>query len=310
MTLPRGPYCAMITPLEAGRVSRRMTEELIEAVIESGFAGLLVAGSTGEGALLTENQYRDMVSFAVAAAGHRLQVVAGALGPSGPQSLRSLQVAAELGADSGLVISPYYFKRGEVDLVAYFAALADESPLPLIVYNFPGTTGQRITSGEIARLAPHEQIVGYKDSNGDLSSLHQVVVDCGDRDFRVFQGLATLSYVSLCIGVDGVFSATANIIPKLDAEIFKTYRAGDLHRCTVLQKLQIDLVRALTVAGLPVGLGIKQALRILGKGGTDWCYPAKPSLDTRMLEKALNEIYAYWDGAGAEALSKSGDQGT
>jgi dihydrodipicolinate synthase/N-acetylneuraminate lyase len=280
MRLPGGVYCAMITPMAAAEVASAEVERLVRAFRSNNLAGVLVAGTTGEGPLLTPAQYRTVIEVAAAAASDELVVLAGASDTSSVRTLALLEIAARAGAHVGLVLLPYYFHTGNVDTVAYFALLARESPLPLVIYNFLRLTGQAVSPREIAMLASEDRIIGVKDSSGALAPFSRVIAATAAADFVALQGLATLAHVSLCAGADGFFSATANVVPALDAALYRAFVDGDLARCRDLQRLQADLAAAIGWFGAPVGVGVKRALAAVGRGNGDmWYHAAQPEGD-------------------------------
>lgn len=272
MRVPSGVYSAMITPMHNGVVNRDRIGRLVSSFRSHDFAGVLVAGSTGEGPLLTLEQYRTAVEATVEAANGELTVIAGASESSVPRALKSLEEATKAGADLALVVLPFYFHSGNIDTVGFFSSLAAKTPLPFIIYNFPRIAGQSITPEEIGSLYMMEGIVGLKDSSGLLSPLQQIIAEYSSGTFTVLQGLATLAYPSFCLGADGVFSAMSNIAPELDRELYNAFLQNEHVRCRALQKVQIDLVNAVGRIGVPVGIGVKRALKALGKDSGETLY--------------------------------------
>lgn len=276
MGIPGGMYCAMVTPFLRGQIDDRAMERIVAGLSIHGFSGVLVAGSTGEGPLLSEDQLKRAVEIVAGAAGNDLFVVAGVGAPGVRQTLRNADVAAGAGAAAVLVVLPFYFSSGDVDTVTYYRMVAQESPLPILAYNLPRIAGQAISPEEVRVLSDMGNIAGYKDSAGNLTELH-VVMDVVAPGFSVFQGLATLAFPSLCIGVHGVFSATSSMIPALDRALFRAYESEDFERCRRLQSLQIRLVRLLTASGCPIGLGLKKAMETRGLCGSETLYPTRAS---------------------------------
>jgi 4-hydroxy-tetrahydrodipicolinate synthase len=292
MRVPSGVYSAMITPLHRGEVDRNGIGRLVSGFRSHGFAGVLVAGSTGEGPLLTREQYRAAVEAATEAANGELTVIAGASEPSVPRALDTLETAAKAGADVALVVLPFYFHSGNIDAVEFFSSLAGNSALPFIIYNFPRIAGQSITPEEIGSLVALDGIVGLKDSSGVLPSLQKVIAEYSSDTFAVLQGLATLAYPSLCLGADGVFSAMSNITPELDRELYNAFLRNEHSRCRALQKVLIDLVRAISNFGSPVGIGVKRALQALGTDSGETLYYGKSGdrEDVNELQEILSRI--------------------
>ena len=293
MTVPAGIYCAMITPLRNGQLDERAVERIIDGLQRYEFSGVLVAGSTGEGPLLEESQLERLLRVVVDASGGRLFVICGASATSGPAVLSNIEVAARAGASAALVLLPFYFSAGDVDAVEFFLSIANSSALPLIAYNFPRIVGQSLSPEELQQIGALPNIVGYKDSSGNLSHL-QLAMSMVPDTVRVFQGLATLAYPSLCMRVGGVFSATSCLCPEFDAAMFRAFKNSDHVTCQNLQLAQIRLVRELTRSGCPIGVGLKRAMATVGLCSAETLYPSKAAnvgLSDRVSE-LLSEIQA------------------
>ncbi len=290
MKLPGGMYCAMVTPLKNGDIDEHASARIVRGLRENGFAGVLVAGSTGEGPLLLEEQLARLVEIVVGASGGDLCVIAGTSAPATRQALRNCDIVARAGAEGVLVLMPFYFSSGDVDAVAYYRTIAAESPLPVLAYNLPRISGQTFLPQEVRTVSGFDNLVGYKDSAGNVALLQAVLNDVPD-DFAVFQGLGTAAFPSLCAGVHGVFSATSSMIPELDAALFTAFADGDFERCRRLQAVQITLSRLVTASGCPVGVGLKAAMAARGICGAETLYPSRATgRPVERLPDVLREI--------------------
>jgi dihydrodipicolinate synthase/N-acetylneuraminate lyase len=295
----------MITPMRGRDIDTDELARLVAGFRELEYGGVLAAGTTGEGPLLTDQQYSQTVRTAVQSANGQMCVIAGASETSAVRALRTIEVAAKAEADAVLVLLPYYFRSGNVDVVAYFSEIARESPLPIVVYNFPRIVGQAVTAHEISELLQSKKIVGIKDSSGTLTPFNHLIAACGGSDFKVMQGLATLAYPSLCMGASGFFSATSNVVPELDKGIYRAFLNDEHELCRDLQRAQIALAQAIAKFGAPVGIGVKRVLHVLERGSADTMYPAvqakeeaKPDLD-RALKRVRELVASDFEGSTA-----------
>src|SRR5262245_17838236 len=159
-----GSIVALVTPLRNGRVDRDALAALIERQIAGGTSGLLACGTTGEAPTLTHEENEEVVRFTVERAKGRVPVLAGTGTYDTAESIRRTRAAAAAGCAGALVVTPYYNKPTPRGVKAHFLAIADVSPIPLMVYNIPGRTGTRIAPPLIAELAKHPRIVAVKDA--------------------------------------------------------------------------------------------------------------------------------------------------
>ncbi|MGI9430684.1 MAG: 4-hydroxy-tetrahydrodipicolinate synthase [Myxococcota bacterium] len=221
-----GLLTALVTPFRDGQVDERALEELVEIQIAAGVDGLVPCGSTGESATLSHAEHARVVEVVVAAARGRVRVVAGTGSNSTREATMFTQQAKEAGADGALLISPYYNKPTQEGIVAHYAAIAAETAFPLLVYNIPGRTASNILPATMARLAEIDQVVGVKESCGDLDQIAELI-SMVPEDFTVLSGDDWASLPLLAIGGHGVISTSSNIIPTDMVELVRSWRSGD-----------------------------------------------------------------------------------
>ena len=161
-----GSIPALVTPFAGGSVAEDAFRELIEWQIGEGSNGLVPCGTTGEVATLTADEHRQVVRIAVEAAKGRVPVIAGCGTYSTAASIERTRAAADIGADASLVVVPYYNKPSQAGLAAHFTAIADASPIPIVVYNVPSRTVADISVDTLAEIAKHPKIVAIKDATG------------------------------------------------------------------------------------------------------------------------------------------------
>ncbi len=232
----RGSIVPMITPFTAGgEVDDGALRDLIERAIEAGSHGISVTGTTGEPSALTLAERQHVMEVAAKAVDGRVPFVPGTGTNNLEETVRLTRAAQGLGADAALVIVPYYSRPSQEGLYRYFAAVADEVDVPILIYNIPGRTAVNMEPATMARLRRNRPgIIGVKESNKDFEHVSRVVYECG-RDFLVFSGIELLCYPMLAVGGAGHVSATANVLPAEVAQLYDLVAAGkwedalDLH---------------------------------------------------------------------------------
>jgi 4-hydroxy-tetrahydrodipicolinate synthase len=222
-----GVLTAMVTPFRNGAIDESALRDLVERQIEAGVDGLVPCGSTGESATLSHAEHRRVVEIVVQVTRGRVAVVAGTGSNSTREAIELTQHAKEAGADGALLISPYYNKPTQEGIVLHYAEIARATSFPLLVYNVPGRTASNILPATMARLADIPQVVGVKESCGDLPQQSELIARCPD-DFTVLSGDDVLTLPLLAIGGSGVISTSSNVAPSAMVGLVRAFRAGDL----------------------------------------------------------------------------------
>ncbi len=260
MAMFEGVLTALVTPFRDGTVDERALEELVELQIAAGVDGLVPCGSTGEAATLSHAEHRRVVEVVVAAARGRVQVVAGTGSNSTREAIELTEHAKEAGADGALLISPYYNKPMQQGVVEHFRAVAAETAFPLIVYNIPGRTASNLLPDTMRQLADIEQVVGVKESSGDLDQIAHVVAATPD-DFAVLSGDDWATLPMLAIGGSGVISTAGNLVPSDMVELVRAFRAGDVTRAQAVHYRLLPLLDVLFCETNPIPVKAALALR-------------------------------------------------
>lgn len=262
-----GIFPALVTPFAAdGGVDLRGVEENIRKYNATGLAGFVALGSTGESVLLSRDE-ADGVLVAVrdAAAPGKL-LIAGTGAESTAETIARTKRAAELGFAVALVKTPYYYKpayNGEV-YVRHYRAVADASPIPVLLYSVPVFTGVTLETPEIVALAEHKNIVGIKDSSGSVQRIGEVVGKA-PHEFSVLTGSAPVVYPSLAVGGRGAILALADALPEKCAELYALFAAG---KHAEARELQLLLVVASKKIVSENGIaGLKYAMELRGYAG-------------------------------------------
>ncbi|MDX1649318.1 MAG: 4-hydroxy-tetrahydrodipicolinate synthase [Myxococcota bacterium] len=284
-----GVLTALVTPFRDGAVDERALQELVEVQIAAGVDGLVPCGSTGEAATLSHAEHRRVIEVVVAAARGRVKVLAGTGSNSTREAIALTTHAKEAGADGALLISPYYNKPMPEGIVQHFAAIAREAAFPLVVYNIPGRTASNILPETMGRLASIEQVVGVKESCGDLHQVAQLLATVPD-DFAVLSGDDWATLPMLALGGHGVISTAGNVAPGDVVEMVRAFRAGDLGRAREIYYRLLSLFDALFCETNPIP--VKAALVLRGLIHDEIRLPLTPisAPNRERLQVALKEF--------------------
>jgi len=245
-----GSIPALVTPFLGGRVAEDTFSAFIEWQISEGSDGLVPCGTTGEVATLNADEHRTVIATAVKAAKGRVPVIAGCGTYSTAASIERSGVAADLGADAVLAVVPYYNKPSQAGLAAHFLAIADASPLPIVVYNVPSRTVADISVETLAQISEHPKIVAVKDATGNLARVSAQRLACGE-DFCQLSGNDDMALGFNAMGGVGCISVTANVAPKLCADFQKAMRDGNWDEAVKLQDRLYPLHAALFTDASP-----------------------------------------------------------
>ena len=259
----RGAATALITPLNESGVDYETFGRLIDWQIERGISALVIAGTTGEGATLTDAEHREVLRYAVRRAGHRVPIIAGTGSNDTAYAIDLTRFACDAGCDAMLVVTPYYNKATQKGLVKMFTAIADASSKPLILYNVPSRTGVNIEPSTYAALADHPMITGIKEANGNISKIVETAELVGDR-LAIYSGNDDQIVPILSMGGDGVISVLSNLLPAETVEICTRFWSGDITGSAAMQCGYMPLIRALFCEVNPIP--VKSAMAAMGFG--------------------------------------------
>ncbi len=258
----RGSICALVTPFRDGRVDEGAYQSLIDWQISEGTHGVVPCGTTGESPTLSHEEHRRVVSLCVEAAGARVPVIAGTGSNATEEAIALTRHAKQAGAAAALVVTPYYNKPTQEGLYFHYKAIHDAVDLPIIIYNIPGRSVVDMTVATMARLAALPNIVGVKDATRDLARPLETRLAIG-HDFCQLSGEDGTIAAFLAQGGVGCISVTANVAPKLSAELHQAWMDADLARFAILRDRLMPLHSALFVESNPVPT--KYALSLLGR---------------------------------------------
>lgn len=258
----RGVGTAIITPmLENGAINYSVFEELLEMQIDGGADAIVVAGTTGESATLTDEEHLELVRFAVENVRGRIPVVAGAGSNNTAHAVYLSKRCEEVGADALLHVTPYYNKASQQGLFLHFKTIAEATVLPIILYNVPSRTGVNIYPATYQRLSEIENIVACKEASGNFSQMAKIANLCKDN-LAIYSGNDDQITSALALGAQGVISVMSNLIPEETHKICQAYFDGDRETSDNLQMQVLDLIEALFIDINPIP--VKQAMRAMG----------------------------------------------
>jgi len=239
-----GSIPALVTPFSNGRVAEDTFAEFVEWQIAEGSNALVPCGTTGESATLSREEHREVIAHTVQITKGRVPVIAGCGSYSTAAAIELVRAAADVGADGALVVVPYYNKPSQAGLVAHFTAIADASPLPIVVYNVPSRTVADISVETLREVAKHPKIVAIKDATGNLARVSAQRLGCG-TDFIQLSGNDDMALGFNAMGGVGCISVTANVAPRLCSEFQNAMREGRWDEAVKLQDRLYPLHAAL-----------------------------------------------------------------
>jgi 4-hydroxy-tetrahydrodipicolinate synthase len=254
---------AMVTPFtEDLTLDVDRAQELAGWLIDHGNDGLVVTGSTGESATLTDQEKITLWRAVAEAVGDRATVIAGTGTYDTAHSIHLTEQAEKAGADGILIVTPYYNKPPQRGLIEHFTRIAGATSLPILAYNIPGRTGLRIEHDTLLRMAEVENIVAVKDSTGDFDAIAHLVRAAPDG-FEVYSGddWATFGYV--CLGAAGVVSVAGHVVGERIRQMIEQLEAGDLASARKLHYELMPVFDALFITSNPIPL--KRAMALIGQ---------------------------------------------
>jgi len=259
---PKGIIPAMVTPLTPdGKINVEAVQKLTRYLIDGGVHGLFPVGSQGEFYALTFEEKKKVIEIVVEETRGQVPVYAGTGAVTTREAVALTKMAEGAGATAVSVITPYFIHPNDGELMEFYTTIAKSTRLPILLYNNPQRTGVNMTPDFIVRASRVENIVGIKDSSGDMTLMAECIRRTEGK-FSVLAGRDTLIYGVLCYGGKGGIAACANIAPKLMVEIYEAFMAGDLKRSLEAQFRLAPLRLAFDLGTFPVV--IKEALTLIG----------------------------------------------
>ena len=268
-----GAATAIVTPLTADGIDYESFARLIDWQIDAGIAAIVVAGTTGEGSTLSDEEHRAAIAFAVKQVAGRVPVIAGTGSNDTAYAVDLTRFACAAGADAMLVVTPYYNKATQKGLIESFTAIADASTKPIILYNVPSRTGCNLQPKTCAVLAEHPRIVAIKEASGDLSQVAELA-RLVEGKMDIYSGNDDQIVPILSLGGKGVISVLSNLLPAETQAICDRFLAGDVAGSRQLQLQYLPLIHALFCEVNPIP--VKAAVAHMGYGENYLRLPLTP----------------------------------
>jgi 4-hydroxy-2-oxoglutarate aldolase len=294
-----GIFPALTTPFsEDGSVSLSCLKHNIHRYNSTDLSGYVVLGSTGEAVMLSRAEMDGILETAKETASKEKLLIAGTGGESTAETIERTRRAAELGYQVALVKTPHYYKpayRPDV-LIAHYRRVADASPIPVLLYSVPQFTGVTLETPEIVALAEHPNIIGIKDSSGNVQRIGELAV-AAPASFQILTGGAPVVLPSLSVGARGAILALASALPEKCVALYQLFRRKDWERA---RELQLILVRASKTIASEMGIaGVKFVMDQRGYRGGVPRLPLPPLHDEQ--KKRLSDLLASLEPASARA---------
>ena len=291
-TIFKGAATALVTPMRDGEIDYAALGRLIDMQIESGISALVIGGTTGEAATLSDSERYEMYTFAKAKISGRAKLILGTGTNDTRVAVKHTKFAETLGCDGALLVTPYYNKGTEDGITRHYLQIAESTSLPIILYNVPSRTGVNLDFSVLDRLAKVENIVAIKEASDSLDRL--VRLSTYGEDLRLYAGNDSQIYPVLSLGGLGVISVVSNLLPKESAAICNLYFEGKTGESLALQKRLLPLIRTLFAETNPAP--VKFALSEMG-------------LIENELRLPLSRVKKSTEGAVREALLMLSDMG-
>lgn len=257
----KGCATAIATPFTETGVNFDEFGKLIDFQISEGIDALVVCGTTGESATMTDTERKETMKFAVDRVAKRVPVILGTGSNCTKNAIDLTKYAELIGADGALVVTPFYNKTTQDGLIKHYEAIASSTTLPIIVYSVPSRTGVNVTPNTCLELSKIPNIVGIKEASGNLSQVAEIAALCGDN-LHIYSGNDDQVLPTLSLGGKGVISVISNIAPKKFTTMVHDFFNGDIEKATKVQLESIELINALFIEVNPIP--VKSALNMIG----------------------------------------------
>lgn len=253
---------AMVTPFdERGEIDFDATKNLLEHLIKTGTDAVVVAGTTGESPTLSTEEKLELFSFMIKEANGRIPVIAGTGTNNTKASIELTKEAEKLGADGIMLVAPYYNRPNQDGLYAHFKAIAEETDLPIMIYNIPGRTACNIEVDTIVKLSEIDNIVSVKEASGNLDAMAEIIERTKDG-FVLYSGDDSLTLPVLALGGKGIVSVASHIVGDAMKEMIEAFNRGDIEKAGAIHRKLLPTFKALFSAPSPAPL--KAVLNLTG----------------------------------------------
>ncbi|MGC8866957.1 MAG: 4-hydroxy-tetrahydrodipicolinate synthase [Elusimicrobiales bacterium] len=257
----KGCYTAIVTPFKNGRVDFKSLEKLLSYQLKSKITGIVPCGSTGEGSVLTTDEYLDVIKLCVERVGEKKQVIAGFGTNSTIKSLDMLERINDIKLDGILVIVPYYNKPTQKGMIEHFKTISQNTKHDIILYNIPSRTGVNMLPQTVHNLSKIKNIKGIKEASGSIDQSSEIINLC-HKGFSLLCGDDSLTLASMSVGGDGVISVVSNLIPSEISDMCESFSKGNIKKAISIHHRYFKLMKNLFIETNPIP--VKYALKKLG----------------------------------------------
>ena len=255
----QGVYTALVTPFKNGRIDWKAFETLLENQVAGKVAGVVPVGTTGESPTLSTEEHIQVIARTVEIINGRCQVIAGTGANSTEEAIYLTREAKAAGADASLQVTPYYNKPTQEGIYRHFTTIADQTGLPVVLYNVPGRAGVPIATDTIARLSAHPLMVAVKEAGGSVDRVSEILDLC---DITVLSGDDSLTLPMISVGARGIISVASNLIPGELTAMVDAALAGDFKTALEAHRKYYPLFRNLFIESNPIP--VKAAMGMTG----------------------------------------------
>lgn len=257
--ITKGVFPPITTPFtDADEVDYESLSENIQRLESGGVDGIVSCGSTGERSTLRPEEHRQVIKQTVDTA--TKPVIAGTGSPSTWETIELTQFAGKVGADGALVLAPYYTSPSDADLVRHYEEVADSADIPIILYNYPSAIGINLNADVVVELADHENIVGVKDSLGDLQQIDEIARRTKEFDFDVMSGWDSLLWPGMNIGATGLVGITGVVFPEDMAELYKASKNNNREKAQEIHERVAEFEQALLIKNPQITVSAAQEI--------------------------------------------------
>ena len=260
----KGSFVALITPFLDNKLDEEVFQKFIDWQISEGTSGLVPCGTTGESPTLNHNEHEKIIALTIEVSNGRVPVMAGTGSNSTEEAINLTRYAKKAGADSALIVMPYYNKPTQEGMYAHFKAINDAVDLPLFIYNIPGRSVVDMTVETMVKLAKLENIIGVKDASNDSIRPTLLKNALDGQEFIQLSGEDPSQLPFMAAGGDGIISVTANVAPNLMAKFHKLWNDGNIVEARILQEKMMPLHTSLFLESNPAPVKYAASLRGIG----------------------------------------------
>lgn len=285
-----GTATALVTPFAKDKVDENALEKLIEYQLNGGVNALVLMGTTGESATLTQSERQQVIRIAKSKIANKIPLIVGAGSNDTRHAIKLCKSAQKLGADGLLIVTPYYNKCTQEGLVKHYSAIASATSLPIIAYNVPSRTGVNLLPSTFKRIVDENiNVVAIKEASGNMAQIMECIRHAQGKAY-VYSGDDALTAPTMAMGGKGVISVASNLLPKEVSDMTHTALLGDFEKASRMQLALLPLINALFCEVNPIP--IKQALALKGLCQNALRLPLTP-MSEQNVEKLKHTLSEY-----------------